>query len=174
LNGIPGSGKSILTSIIIQSLLEQQAEAHGQPPLLAYFCCSKKNADPRTADPKEILCSTLRQLTSRDARLALRGSVTQDFQRRKDEADQRGAQILPLDIEETVAHISAITEKDPITIVLDALDEVEEKERGDLFDALERVVQDSPNVVKIFVSSRNDGDIVERFEKYAKIGLRST
>ncbi len=171
LNGIPGSGKSILTSIVIQSLLGQQAKAHAQQPPLAYFYCSKKSADPRTADPKEILGALLRQLAGRDAGLALRGTVTQEFQRRKEEADQKGAQILPLDIQENVAHILAITEEDPITMILDALDEIDETERGDLFDALEQIVQESQNVVKIFVSSRNDGDIVERFEQYAKVGI---
>lgn len=171
LNGIPGSGKSKLTSIVIQKLLNQQAEACAQRSPLAYFYCSQKSTDPRTADVREILCALLRQLTGHDARLALRGTVAQDFQRRKEKADFNGAQILSLDIPEIKAHILDIAKDDPITLVLDALDEVDYANRGELFDALEQIVQESQNVVKLFVSSRTDGDIVERFEQHSKVRI---
>ncbi|KAL8792023.1 MAG: hypothetical protein Q9195_005364 [Heterodermia aff. obscurata] len=170
LNGIPGSGKSKLTSIVIQRL-QKQSQIHTLGAPLAYFYCSQKGTDPRTANTGEILRAILRQLTGCDARLALRGTAGQEFQQRKEEAEYKGAQILPLDIEETVAHILAITEEDPVTIVLDALDEVDDSERAELFDALDQIVQESPNVVKIFLSSRRDGDIVERFEPCTQIGL---
>lgn len=168
LNGTPGSGKSKLTSIVIQSLLEKQTLAQSQNAPLAYFYCSQKSTDPRTADSREILCALLRQLTSSDSATPLRGTVGEDFRQRKETADNNGAQIAPLDIEETVEHILAITKEDSATIILDALDEVDE-ERSDLFDALERIVQASDNVVKVFVSSRRDGDIVERFDQCARV-----
>lgn len=88
LNGIPGSGKSKLTSIVIQTLLNQQVEACAQRPPLAYFYYSQKSSDPRTADAREILCALIRQLTGHDAHLALRGTVVQDFQRRKEKAER--------------------------------------------------------------------------------------
>ena len=169
LNGIPGCGKSKLTSIVIQALLERQPQAPASGAPLAYFYCSRKGTDPRTANTGEILRSVLRQLTGCDARLALRGRAGQEFRQRKEQANYKGAQILPLDIQETVTHIMAITEEDPVTIVLDALDEVDDSEKVELFDALERIIQEGQNVVKIFVSSRTDGDIVERYEQCAQI-----
>lgn len=168
LNGIPGSGKSKLSSIVIQTLLEKQTQAQSQRSPLAYFYCSQKSTDPRTADSREILCAVLRQLTGRDSVTPLRGTIGEDFRQRKETADNNGAQITPLDIEETVEHILAITKEDSITLIIDALDEVGE-ERSDLFDALERIVQASDNIVKIFVSSRRDGDIVERFDHCAQL-----
>lgn len=169
LNGIPGSGKSKLTSIVIQALLQRQPQAQTSGAPLAYFYCSQKGTDPRTANAGEILRAILRQLTGCDARLALRGTTGQEFRQRKKEAEYKGAQILSLDIPETVAHVLAITEEDPVTIVLDALDEVDDSERVELFDTLEQIVQESQNVVKVFISSRRDGDIVERFEQCTQI-----
>ena len=173
LNGIPGSGKSKLTSIVIESMLEQQAQEAGQRPPVAYFYCSKKSNDPRTADPKEILCALLHQLAGSDVHLPLRGNLGQDFQKRKKLASRRGLPILPLKTQEIVKRIVAIAEEDPIVLILDALDEVDEVGRGGLFDALEQILQEAQNVVKIFTSSRNDGDIVERFEQYANVRINS-
>lgn len=86
-------------------------------------------------------------------------------------AELNGAQMLPLDISEIKAHILAIAKDDPITMVLDALDEVDYANREWLFDALEQIVQESQNVVKLFVSSRTDGDILERFEQHSKVRI---
>lgn len=169
LSGIPGCGKSKLTSIVIQSFLDQNIDANADRPPVAYFYCSQKSTDPRTADPREIMCAILRQLVGRDACASLRGDIGQEYQRRKELADQKGSQIMPLEFEDVVARILSIAKDEPLTIILDALDEIEESGRGELFDALERIVQESLNIVKIFVSSRDDGDIVDRFERCPKI-----
>lgn len=171
LHGIPGAGKSKLTSIVIESLTEQHKNLSTQPPPLAYFYCSRKGADPRSKDPSEILSALLRQLTGQDTQASLRGSVAPEYQRRKEHSDETGAQISRLDMEEVVTQILNITAVDPVILVIDALDEVDENGRGDLFRSLERVVQESENVVKIFVSSRDDGDIVDSFEQHANISM---
>lgn len=46
------------------------------------------------------------------------------------------------------------------TIVIDALDECNSNERQYLLDSIEQILQDSFSLVKIFVSSRDDQDIV--------------
>lgn len=170
LHGIPGSGKSKLTSLIIQTLLDQNGAVSTRPPL-AYFYCSKKSGDPRTSNPKDILLALLRQLTGGDSSLPLRGSVAREYRRRKDEAKDLGAQISRLDFDEIVKHILDITIDHPITIVIDALDEADDPERGELCDALEQIAKESQRRVRIFISSRNDGDIVDRFGKYLNIGI---
>lgn len=45
------------------------------------------------------------------------------------------------------------------TMVIDALDEIDDDQREVLLEALNKVVQSSPTRVKVFVSSRNDQDI---------------
>ncbi|KAL9626325.1 MAG: hypothetical protein Q9164_007898, partial [Protoblastenia rupestris] len=79
-------------------MLERQKTAPAKSPPLAYFYCSEKGADPRNADPEEILRALLRQLTGRGVQLPIRGSVAQDYQYRKQQADETGAQTKALDI----------------------------------------------------------------------------
>ena len=162
------AGKTLLTSIVIQTMLEQHRIAPANLPPVAYFYCSRKGTDSRNAGPEEILRALLRQLIGRDA---IRGSVAQDYQRRKEQADATGAQTPSLGKEEIVAHILNITADDPVILIVDALDEIDNQKRGDLFDALDQIVQESQNVVKIFLSSRDDGDIVDRFNRYSNVRI---
>jgi hypothetical protein len=53
----------------------------------------------------------------------------------------------------------------PATIVIDAMDEADATRRHELLDGLETIIQQSSNVVKIFVSSRDEIDIVWRLEQ---------
>ena len=152
-------------------MLEQHRSVSSTPIPLAYFYCSKKGADTRSRNPNEILCALLRQLTGRNTQSPLRGSVALEYQRRKDLSDGTGAQVSRLNIEEAITHILEITRDSPIVIVIDALDEIDEAERGDLFGALIRFLQESQNVAKIFVSSRRDGDIIDTFEQYPNIAI---
>lgn len=170
LHGIPGAGKSKLTSLVIQKLIEQHDEDPNCAAPLAFFYCSRKGTDLRTTNPTEVLRAILRQLTGTRAQLPLRGSAANEFKSRKLEADSTGACIQLLDIHEAVNHILAITSEDPVTIVLDALDELD-SDRGDLLNAFDEVVQSSSNLVKIFVSSRNDEDLTDRYQCCANIEM---
>lgn len=56
-----------------------------------------------------------------------------------------------------MTHILDITADNPVIMVIDAFDEVDDAVRSQLLDALEEIVLESQNLVKIFVSRRNDG-----------------
>ena len=43
-----------------------------------------------------------------------------------------------------------------VTIVLDALDEVNEEDRQELMEILSQLLRDSPNLLKIFIASRSN------------------
>ena len=60
------------------------------------------------------------------------------------------------------------------TIVIDALDECDKTSRADLLQALERIVHYSSNLVKVFMSSRNDQDIVRHLEHYPNIEITAS
>ena len=47
-----------------------------------------------------------------------------------------------------------------MTIVIDALDECDPDKRHDLLSALDTIITESASLVRVFVSSRDDGDIV--------------
>ncbi|KAF2085015.1 hypothetical protein K490DRAFT_47935, partial [Saccharata proteae CBS 121410] len=58
-----------------------------------------------------------------------------------------------------------ILENDPAVIIVDALDECDQVRRHELLEALDSIIQDSTNLTKVFVSSRDDGDIVRRLQR---------
>ena len=60
------------------------------------------------------------------------------------------------------------------TLVLDALDECEKHKRLELIAILDHVLAEALNPVKIFISSRPDGDIKERLRDRANIGINAS
>lgn len=116
------------------------------------------------------MSALLRQLVGSDLRSPLRGSVTSEFQERKATANSPPR----LNLEEVVEYILNIIEDNPAVLVIDALNEIDEDGRGELFDSLERVLYEAQNVVKIFLSSRNDWDIIDRFGSSPGIGIKES
>lgn len=57
------------------------------------------------------------------------------------------------------------------TIILDALDECDPKRLPDMLKALQDILQRSSGLVKIFVSSRDDQDIVWRLKDYPNLEI---
>ena len=108
--------------------------------------------------PDEILRCILEQLSSSDVSEPIREPVVRKYEEKKREAKGRNPEKLMLD--ETVDVILALLETNPATIVIDALDECDPHRRGELLDALSTIIRDSASLVKVFVSSRDDGDIV--------------
>jgi ankyrin repeat domain-containing protein 50 len=60
------------------------------------------------------------------------------------------------------------------TLILDALDECEKHKRLELIAILDHVLAEALNPVRIFISSRPDGDIKERLRDRANIGINAT
>ena len=69
-----------------------------------------------------------------------------------------------LDIDETTNWVLKIASDDPIVIVIDAFDEIDDPDRAVLVNILNRVLEEAQNVTKVFVSSRKDVDIVESLQ----------
>jgi len=59
------------------------------------------------------------------------------------------------------------------TIVVDALDECDPNTRQSLLDAFEDILRESAGLVKIFVSSRDDQDIVYTLRGYPNMDISS-
>lgn len=147
-----------LTRYSFIELLTQESSANPEPAPFAYFYCSRNTAEPERAIPDEILRCILEQLSSSDVSEPIREPVVRKYKEKKMEAKGRNPEKLMLD--ETVDVILALLETNPATIVIDALDECDPHQRGELLDALSTIIRDSASLVKVFVSSRDDGDIV--------------
>jgi hypothetical protein len=59
------------------------------------------------------------------------------------------------------------------TLILDALDECERHERLQLIEILDYLLAEASNPLKIFVSSRPDGDITEKLKDRANIQINA-
>ncbi|KAJ4142808.1 hypothetical protein NW754_010247 [Fusarium falciforme] len=69
-----------------------------------------------------------------------------------------------LNIESIMGLILKTLADNPATIIIDALDELRADRRHEIFEYLDQIVKQSPNVVKVLLTSRNDGDIVCRLD----------
>ena len=59
-------------------------------------------------------------------------------------------------------------------IVIDALDECDPNTHDELLQVLQTVLSQSTSLVKIFVSSRDDGDIKRQLEEYPDLTISSS
>jgi hypothetical protein len=79
-----------------------------------------------------------------------------------------------LQMDESCALIMQLIEQYPLTtIIIDAMDECDPERRCELLEALEQVLRDSSSLVKIFVSSRDDQDIVFCLRHYPNLEINS-
>ena len=127
---------------------------------IAYFYCQRNSAEPQRSDPTEVLRAILKQLLCYDPQWWERSSTANVHRERKIEADKDGSEVSRLDLRETIDQIIEITSRMPVTIVIDALDECRSDRRHELLKTLEVLLEKSAQLVKVFVSSRDDIDIV--------------
>ncbi|KAJ9259344.1 hypothetical protein DTO207G8_907 [Paecilomyces variotii] len=168
LRGIPGSGKSKLVSILIDEM-HHSAEKHLSPPPV-YFYCNRNPTEPGRSQAKEVAASIARQLSYVDEKSLLEPAI-QKYKERQRTGFSKGS----LDLDETRALIIELLAYYPVaTIILDALDECTLESREELLDTIDYIVQESPTLVKIFVSSRDDQDIASQLQVYPMVELSSS
>ena len=129
----------------------------GTNPMPCYFYCARNITEPERADPAVILRSLVRQMSCLQNEGVILDPVSIVYEARRKDGFAAG----PLTLKESTALIIELSQFRPLTtIVIDALDECNPELRGELFDALTEILQDSNGLVKILVSSRNERDII--------------
>ena len=86
-----------------------------------------------------------------------------EYQRRLRESQLRGERPRALTGEESVQLICEVGRTTPVTIILDALDECDSRQRILLISALHEISSSCRDAVKIFVSSREGQEIAAHF-----------
>ncbi|KAL1635020.1 hypothetical protein SLS58_010472 [Diplodia intermedia] len=79
-----------------------------------------------------------------------------------------------LSLRDCTAEILKLCSKDPVVIIIDALDECDPSRRHELLQSLDEIIQESVNLVKVFITSRDDVDIVRRLERSRNIYIHGT
>ncbi|KAI0513325.1 hypothetical protein F5B22DRAFT_248616 [Xylaria bambusicola] len=156
LRGIPGCGKSKLCSLAVEkSLIGNERTGTNAAPI-AYFYCSKTNSrSPLT--PTTILGSILKQLACSKTGGGVHRAVFEEHEQRKEGAKKDGMDISALTLEECGDLILSVASDYPIQIYLDGIDELDDSR--ELLEVLNRIVEDSTNIVKVFISSRDVADV---------------
>lgn len=158
----------MFSSIVVEDAFKSfQAGISPQP---VFFYCSRNPAEPTRSDPTAILASFARQLSSLGpGKPLLRPSVNLY---NKEEAE--GFSSGQLQVDESCRLIMQLVELYPqTTIVLDAMDECCPDTRLDLLKALQDLLKQSNSLVKVFVSSRDDQDIVLKLSDYPNLAIDS-
>jgi nucleoside-triphosphatase THEP1 len=171
LHGIPGSGKSMLVAHVIE-YIQSRSSSETDPAPLAYFYCSRNSNEPERSDPSELMRSILEQLSCSGEDLPIREPVVEAYKAKKKEA--RGRKPEKLGVEEVVETVLKLLESNPATIVIDGLDECDSAKRQELLDSLETIIADSDNIVKVFLSSRDDHDLVHRLSRTPNLYIRAS
>lgn len=158
----------MIRSTVIRQLLAESSACENAPPI-AYFYCQRNTAEPQRSDPTEVLRAILRQLLCHIPLWQEASTTATEYRERKSEADEDGFEIPRLDISETTNQIIEIASQMPVTILIDALDECRSDQRHKLLGALDVLLERSAHLVKVFVSSRDDLDIVLTLQKHPNI-----
>ena len=167
LHGKVGSGKTTLTAIVVDDVLQKSVTGHNPPPV--YFFCSRNAAEPGRSNPDDILASVVRQLCCIKQGFPLTQSIIAKYEQKG-----QGFQSHGLRLEESRDLIlELIDQSDMTTIVIDALDEIDPEKRYDLLEALETILQEARGLIKVFVSSRDDQDIVCTLNNYPSLDITS-
>ena len=126
----------------------------------AFFYCARSTAEPERAKPAEIMGALLRQLASSKPDLPVKEPVAKEYEARRKKAREDCSALKKLTVQDCTRLIIDLTKNHPATIIVDALDECEESTRHELLEALDDIISNSAEIVKVFVCSRDDIDIV--------------
>jgi hypothetical protein len=170
LHGIPGSGKSKLASLVIDQFLEGHSTSGIHEPL-AYFYCARNPGEPERSNPTEIFRSLVRQLSCLKPGLPIMAPITSRYRAR----EESNFGLTALSLDECLQLILELGKIYPsIIIVIDALDECCSHTRLDLLEVLDDIIQRSASLVKVFVTSREDSDIVCRLETSPNLYIKAS
>jgi hypothetical protein len=163
---IAGTGKTYLTSRAIDEIrdtLKSNANHEG----LAFFYCNRNETERQ--EPLSVLRSFVRQLST----IANDEDSIQKNLRQLHIQTRLKASELNMDICKSLL-LEFINLYPKTTLVLDALDECDKRKRSVLIETFDYFLVHASRPVKIFISSRPDGDIKERFKNRANIEIQAT
>ncbi|KAL2827984.1 ankyrin repeat-containing domain protein [Aspergillus cavernicola] len=163
LQGSPGTGKTYLTSTIIDYVRGQIATKNEG---FAFFYCSK--GDPSRVQPQSILQSFVRQLSTNTNNPK---SVQTKLCDAVKEARDNGTNFRLQQCKDQI--LASLNIYARSTLVIDALDECDSDSRNELIGALNWFLGESQKPVKIFVSSRLEPDIAAELEQSPNVGIQA-
>lgn len=148
-------------------MIERFEAGQSAPPV--YFYCTRSTAEPERSRPNAVLSSVLRQLSCVEPDASILSPVIDKYKRQGEGFQSNG-----LDLDDSRDLIVRLVQDYSMTVIIvDALDECDPLLRQSLLDAFEYILKESVGLVKIFVSSRDDQDIVYTLREYPNMDISS-
>ena len=157
LYGIPGAGKTVLASLVIDEILIKSRSNVA----VAYFYCDYK--DPRTQALYRILGSLVQQIAKQDKKSFVKA---EQFYHAYGESQKNPVEYIPEDLRDLI--IDMATDYECTMIVVDGLDECGENTR-DITELLVSLNAKGDTDLKTLLLSRDEHDIRECLKEYASI-----
>jgi ankyrin repeat protein len=168
-HGIPGCGKTILCSCVIDETTGGTLLMSNNAPV-AFFYCSSAESEQDRRDTISVLRSLARQLMAAVSRHPrIHSAALAAYDSKLAAAKQHGFDLLSPSISECESLILAALEDNPATIVIDALDEM--KDPRALIGSLELIRANSTNVVKIFMTGRDSASVLQTVTSLQRIRI---
>ncbi|KAH8733670.1 hypothetical protein BGZ61DRAFT_528933 [Ilyonectria robusta] len=160
--GIPGAGKTILTSVVINDLADRSRDDTSVG--LAYLYCNFRREGEQKME--NFLASLVRQLSQKHARLP--DTVKSIYQRHKGE----GTRPSVVELSKALKLVTDMYSR--VFVVVDALDECQKVDgsRGKLLSELFDL--QASHGVNIFATSRFIPEIVDEFSEGASLEIRAS
>lgn len=142
--------------MVIQNflLLLNEDRNNEDPKAVAYFYCDR--SEPERRDPSEIMRAIIKQLSFNPRSNGFLAPIVDEYKKRQ--KTQASGSLMFKECHDILVQLLGFYSQ--TTIIIDALDESDPDKRTDLLHELQTLLSSSDNLVKIFVSSRDDGDIV--------------
>lgn len=165
LKGSPGTGKTYLTSAVIDRIRDRVATKNEG---FAFFYCHRGN-DERRSQPQSVLQSLVRQLSTNthspeSVQTKLRDAVKDAREKSTNFRLQQCRELI-------MASLNLYARS---TLVIDALDECNPESRDELTESLDWFVRHSQKPVRIFVSSRPDPSILSQLSSGPTIDIQAS
>lgn len=126
---------------------------------LVYFYCDRNRTYHR--DPLAVLRSLVRQLSAPNGDSSIISYIEDKYLERKKMGFSKG----PLTSEECEDLLLRLSQDySRVDVILDGLDECDKDTRHLLMDVLDLVVEKTKQPVKIFIASRQDQDLKDRYK----------
>jgi ankyrin repeat protein len=162
LHGIPGSGKTKLTSMVVSEIKKSNH--------VAFFYAVRNPVEPERSECDQILRSLLRQLASPSPGGPIFAPIVSRYEDALSGLEDYTDVIWTYeDAVETLIELCNLYPA--VVFIIDALDEVNPMNRLDLLDALIRVMEESETLVKIFISSRENMDVFDRLDSKPNVRI---
>ena len=149
--GIPGCGKTILASSIVDALMTSGMSPR---PIMTYYYCDYANQ--KTLQAETILGTILKQFF-------LNGRIPEELEKKFPRSYGEDTQML--DASDLADLLCLAIQQNPLTfIVIDGLDECEKASRKVVLDLLHRLQEIKNSTVKLFISCRQEDQILRSYE----------